>query len=212
MARIQTLCEFLADNGGLRAFRNQRDTVGASDLRAIGAAEWHKAKPFRRKLVHIDSGMCPDDAALAAFEAGYFPGLTCRPEIQDLIDAIDAELAGKPVYTAPDSRMLYEQEMAAYDREETMDALYDLTAVPVAQDVPGRVIPPYSEIVTGACGEVVYLYEAMFITKKGREGKSFYAKAFRAGEKRHAWHHVYPTHEARMDAVNEFLAENMEMA
>ena len=42
MARIQTLCEFLADNGGLRSFRNHLDTVGASDLRNIGAQNWHK--------------------------------------------------------------------------------------------------------------------------------------------------------------------------
>lgn len=59
-----SLCEYLAAHGGLREFRGQSDTVGASDLRALGADKWHRAAPFRPKLLRVDSGLCPDDAAL----------------------------------------------------------------------------------------------------------------------------------------------------
>ena len=212
MTKPQTLCEFLADAGGLRAFRNQLDTVGASDLRAIGADAWHKAKPFRRKLVRLESGVCPDDAALMAWEAGYFPDHGERPGIQALIDAIDSELAGCPVYTASDAHSIYEAEMASYDREETMDALYDLAAAPASIDVPGRVIPAHSELMTGACGEAVYLYEQYYLNRKGVEGKSFLAKAFRSDDRNHAWHRTFATHDARMDAINEFFSEAVEPA
>lgn len=215
MSKLQTLCEFLAESGGLRSFRNQRDTMGASDLRGIGADNWHKAKPFRKKLVRLDSGMCPDDAALAAWEAGYFPNHLERPDVQDLIDAIDSELAGSPVYTLDDQREIFEAEMAAWDREANMAALHDLAVVPVAQvaqAVPGRVIPAEAEVMTGMCGEVAYLYEQIYINKKGHEGRRYLVKAFRAGERKPDLHKVYVTHDQRIDAINEFFATSMEFA
>jgi len=200
MAKYQSLCEFVADNGGLRLFRSQQDTVGAGELRAMNAELWHRAVPFRKKLVRLEAGMCPDEAALWAWEAGYFPELGRRPDVQEFLDAIDGELHGKLVYTLEDTMAIYEAEMQEYEREETMA---DFRA---AVEIPGRVIPAHSERVSGINGGVVYLYETMFVTKKGREGKQFYAKAFLAGEVKHAWHHVFPSHEARLDKVNEFLA------
>jgi antirestriction protein ArdC len=58
-----TLCEFLALRGVV-------DTGG--ELRSIDADSWHQEKPFRRKLIR-EGGMALDDAAYAAWEAGFFP-------------------------------------------------------------------------------------------------------------------------------------------
>jgi hypothetical protein len=199
MAHV-TLCEFLANAGGLRLFRNQADTVGASDLLAMGADKWHRAVTFRKKLTRLDSGLCPDDAALAATEAGYFPHLGRRADVDELLEAIRDELAGKPVYTLDDTRAMYEAEMAAYDRENTMASFHAMA------EIEGRVIPEGAEILTGADGSIVCLYETVYVTKKGREGKSFYAKAFRANERKPEWHHVFYSHDDRMARVNSFLA------
>lgn len=203
-----SLCEFLAAKGGIRTFRNQLDTVGSSDLKAIGAGDWHKAAPFRAKLLRVDSGMVPDDAAYAAWEAGYFADCTERPDIDDLVAAVGRELGGRPIYSLDDEQALYELEMQAYEREQTMEALRVST-----EPVPGRVIPPGSTLVGGMSGDVVALYEVPYVTKKtGRAGVNLYAKAFRAGEYKPAWHRVFPTPQARLDAANAFFAENMEGA
>jgi hypothetical protein len=222
VAKYQTLCEFISENGGLRSFRGQLDTIGASDLRAIGADNWHRAKPFRKKLVRFEDGLTPDDMTLACWNAGYFPQFQERPEVQDLIDAIDSELAGKPVYTLDDAHAIFEEEMTAFEREMTMEGFHDLAetenfdeieAMPVVEfsHVPGRVIPENSELVTGANGEAVYLYYQIYLNKKGNEGRTYYAKAFYAGEKMHAWHKSFATHEAREDKVNEFFAHSLEL-
>jgi hypothetical protein len=219
MAKYQTLCEFLAEMGGLRSFRGQMDTIGSSDLRSIGADAWHKAKPFRKKLVRLETGLTPDDATLAAWNAGYFPQFSERPEVQDLIDAIDGELAGKPVYTLDDAHEIFNDEMAAYEREMTMQGLHDLAEIDPSDefevapfiDVPGRAIPKNSELIVGANGEAVYIYCQIYINKKGFEGKTFYAKAFRAGEKNHDWHNAFASHELREDKINEFFASSLEL-
>jgi hypothetical protein len=85
-----TLLEYLASKGGLK------DEGG--ELSGLDIDQWHREKPFRRKLIQ-DEGLSLDDAALMAHEAGYFPelvGRTDRPEVGQLIDAISGELAGNP--------------------------------------------------------------------------------------------------------------------
>ncbi len=42
MRHAQSLCEFLADLGGLRVMRGNLVTVGSGELRAIGADKWHR--------------------------------------------------------------------------------------------------------------------------------------------------------------------------
>ncbi len=216
MAKYQTLCEFIAEIGGLREFRNQLDTAGSSDLRSIGADAWHKAKPFRKKLMRFESGMTPDDATLAAWQAGYFPQFQERPAINDLIDAIDCELAGNPVYTLDDANEIFNSEMAEYEREMTilasegrLDApMDDQSELPpqAPLDVPGRVIPENSELIVGDNGAAVYVYFHYYLNKKGQEGRVFYAKAFKAGQRAHAWHSVFPSHEARESRIQQFFA------
>lgn len=49
-------------------------------------------------LINNKSGRSFDDAALDAWESGYFPQFSERPTINDLLDAIDTSLAGKRIY------------------------------------------------------------------------------------------------------------------
>lgn len=96
-----SLVEWIARNGGIE------DKGG--DLTAMGADTWHRGKPGKRKLIRpAQSGQggmfgaqenanTPDDLALRAQEAGYFPAGE-RPEIGALFEAIEAELRGAPVY------------------------------------------------------------------------------------------------------------------
>lgn len=118
---------------------------------------------------------------------------------------MDRELSGKPIYTLDDEQVIFELEMAAYEREQTMDAFRASVEV-----VPGRVVPPGSVMVHGLSGDVVYCYDVPFVTKKGRPGVSLYAKAFHAGAVKHAWHTVFRTVQERQDRINEFFSDNAE--
>lgn len=101
-----TLCEYLAASGGLC------DRGG--ELASMGADRWHTAKAFRRRLVRAD-GMALDHAADLAHERGYLlgyaaPSLAHGGDLQDyhpatveqLLEAIERELAGRPCYGAED--------------------------------------------------------------------------------------------------------------
>ena len=200
-----SLCEYLAETGGIRLLRNERETMGSGDLLAMNADKWHRAVPFRKKLVREDSGHTPDDCCEIAFEAGYFPRHAQRPDISELLDAISEDLASGSVYSHYDSDELERIAISEYYAIEA-----EAVEQAKAQEAPGRVIPLHSTAVYGLAGDVVFNYEIPFMTKKGRAGISYYAKAFRAGERRHAWHTVFRTEQARADAVHEFLASNME--
>jgi hypothetical protein len=201
-----SLCEYLAAVGGLRLFRSHGATVGSSDLLRMDADRWHRQKPFRPKLVRDDSGHTPDDACEIAWEAGYFPTHETRPDINDLLDLIREDLATGSVYSEFDYEELERiaiQELSDIDADavQTNDA---------ARMAPLRVIPLNSVPVRGISGDVVYLYEIPFMTKKGIVGTTYYAKAFCSGERRHDWHHAFRTARQRDDAVNAWFAENAE--
>lgn len=99
-----SLLNWIAKNGGIE------DKGG--DLASMGAGDWHKGKPGKRKLIRPvadeaqgsmlgSSGQqnanTPDELAYRAMEAGFFlPGT--RPDISDLFEAIETELRGTPVY------------------------------------------------------------------------------------------------------------------
>ena len=86
-----TLAEFLAGKGGLK------DSGG--ELAAMDARLWNKDKRFQRRLVS-DAGMNLDDAALSAWEAGYFPEFgDQRPDINALLDKLREDIAGRPQYS-----------------------------------------------------------------------------------------------------------------
>lgn len=86
-----TLAEFLAGKGGLK------DAGG--ELAAMDARLWNKDKRFQRRLVS-GAGMNLDDAALSAWEAGYFPEFgDQRPDINALLDKLREDIAGRPQYS-----------------------------------------------------------------------------------------------------------------
>ena len=90
------------------------DTGG--NLRHMGAGDWHKEKVGRRKLINPE-GRKLDDAALEAWEAGYFPNHSERPSIDDLLEAINNELRGEAVYPQPDAdaqEKLHQRELVNY--------------------------------------------------------------------------------------------------
>ncbi|WP_068092747.1 N-acetyltransferase [Novosphingobium rosa] len=106
----KSLLEFIADRGGIN------DDGG--DLRSMGIEDWHRAKPFRNRLVRdpelgLNTGAPSgrgdygiDSTLRAAIEAGYFPELAnvenehgpSTLDTNHLMDAIGEELAGSPRY------------------------------------------------------------------------------------------------------------------
>ena len=91
------------------------DTGG--NLLHMGASDWHKEKPGRSKLIN-PKGMTLDDAALEAWEAGYFPDKQDRPTINDLLDAIHDELRGEPRHR--------ELDAGAYEKEQFRNLMSDI--------------------------------------------------------------------------------------
>ena len=65
-------------------------------------------------------GMGLDDAALSAWEQGYFPEFVERPTINDLLNAIDDELRGKKRYNV-EEEATFEDELA--DLAEGLDRM-----------------------------------------------------------------------------------------
>lgn len=199
-----TLCEFLANQGGLRTVAaSGLPAVGASDLRAIDARAWHRAKPFRRRLVRDDGkGVSPDHATLIAWEAGYFPAHAERPEIDALIDAIRQELNGKPILTVEDEERAAIQEQARLVAREDDYAEFSEPLPEVSHHVPDGSVPVY-DVVSGA---IAYLYGKSYTTKSGRQGMTLYAKIYRHfRDAKAASHHVYKDEAERDAAVAEFF-------
>jgi len=94
-----SLMDFISRGGGIV------DTGG--DLRAMGADQWHRGKPGKRKLVR-DQGELLDEGGLGqneygadawahrAWEAGYFPEFGQeRPTANDLLDAVSEGVSGR---------------------------------------------------------------------------------------------------------------------
>lgn len=132
VSRGMSLLEWIGRQGGIE------DRGG--DLASMGANDWHKGKPGKRKLIrpHTDlnqgamlgdgaaqNANTPDEMALRAQEAGYFPAGE-RPDINTLFEAIDQELRGEPVYRL---------DMADMDAERTAEAAEDLAMILDQQDV-----------------------------------------------------------------------------
>ncbi|MBX3502790.1 MAG: hypothetical protein KF889_25375 [Alphaproteobacteria bacterium] len=91
-----SLLEFVSEKGGL--------VDEGGDLAAMDADKWHKGKPGVRKLVQDKAKLSLDDMALSAWENGYFPEFTERPTIDDLLEAMREELAGRKRHVADNTR------------------------------------------------------------------------------------------------------------
>jgi hypothetical protein len=94
-----SLLDWISKQGGI-------EDLGG-DIAAMGGDRWHRDAKFRRKLIRPGGGMedmlggqqnanTPDELALRAWEAGYFPEMADRPDVNTLLNAIDDELRGTP--------------------------------------------------------------------------------------------------------------------
>lgn len=100
------LAEFLRGEGGLQ------DQGG--ELAAVDAGR-------RRPGLVNGNGLNLDTATLRAWEAGYLPGED-RPEINALLDHLDRDLRGNPVYSDQDA-LAAEARAHALGRNEEIDRL-----------------------------------------------------------------------------------------
>lgn len=79
-----------------------RDAGGVNDEGGeLAALDADVGKVGRNRLTRKEGGMSLDDAAMNAWERGYFPGVS-REEVtpQLIIDAVQTEMAGNPVYSS----------------------------------------------------------------------------------------------------------------
>lgn len=124
-----SLLEWIASKGGIE------DRGG--DLKAMGADKWHKGKVGQKKLLRSfnrgqmsmlgsdgqQNSNSPDELAMRAWEAGYFPEFTERPSVNDLLDAISEGIAGRDRYI-PDALQPDETDqmrLAAQDLYQLLD-------------------------------------------------------------------------------------------
>lgn len=104
----KTLTEYLTSAGGIQ-------DIGGE----LAAFDADVGKRGRNRLTRAD-GMTPDDAAMQAWERGYFPGVA-REDVTPnlLIDALREESAGTPRYSV-------EQENATLrDQAQSLEALQE---------------------------------------------------------------------------------------
>lgn len=92
-----SLSKFVADSGGIR-------DVGG-DVAHMGGGEWHRGKAYQRGLIK-DTGDDIDSMALRAWEQGYFPRHQTRPTVNEFLDALGEDIAGR--------RRIYAREADPY--------------------------------------------------------------------------------------------------
>jgi len=79
-----------------------RDAGGVNDEGGeLAALDADVGKVGRNRLTRKEGGMTLDDAAMNAWERGYFPGVA-REDVtpQLIVDAVQSEMAGNPIYSA----------------------------------------------------------------------------------------------------------------
>lgn len=182
--------------------RNGRPTDGAGDLRAMGAPWWHMARSFRRKLCRDDSGLCPDVAALAAWEAGYFPSHSARPDLGEFLEAVRHDMATGSLMPGHESS--------------------DLEGATLAYEPAVHILPPKpaGATVARSDGLVAYLYEVQGIVLNGRYvcralagllghaiTAPYRADAYKPGSRVPVWSVACGTAGERDTAARGFLAE-----
>ena len=197
-----TLCEYLAACGGIRLYHMNGDRHQArGDLLAMNAELWHRAKPFRARLLREDKGHFFEQACEIAFEAGYFPGHDCPPDRNELLDAIERDLRTGGVYSEFDYEELERAAIVEMDSDEFVaEARAQVEAMACR-----RVTPVGADLVACLSGAAVYCYSATYSNRAGRVGVIFYAKAFLPGQVKHAWHKSFRSDAERDAAINEFF-------
>jgi hypothetical protein len=223
--RPLSLCEFLSERGGIKIMTGQRKNMGAAELLSMNAERWHKAKPFRKKLLRDDEGMNPDFACMCAWEAGYFHGRQDRPEINELLDLIATDLASGSVYSEFDHdeimRIALSDDELPDDPMVTHEAPKDFR-IPIRLRTiapPHKAIPPAAKRLEGFDGLEVWLYRTEQYRRHGRSVTpylakvlggaehvvKFWAKAFPSDGTLPAWHKAFDSEVERAWVCDDYL-------
>lgn len=110
---------FLRAQGGLREQGGELATMGLTNAARRGLD--HVGQETRFGPLVDPDGMTLDDAALAAWEAGYFPELAQRPDINTFLDAL------RETYNGGAGRRFLAEDMAQIEAFDAMRAeRYDL--------------------------------------------------------------------------------------
>jgi hypothetical protein len=117
------LAEFLRQQGGVR---NEGDEINTT-------LDGSRTRPG---LINNRTGMSLDRATYAAWEAGYLPDHpedigNGQPDTNALLDALDRDVRGTPVYSEQDA-FLAAQHRAALDRNAEIDRLSAEHEIPVS--------------------------------------------------------------------------------
>ncbi|KKL67036.1 hypothetical protein LCGC14_2139000, partial [marine sediment metagenome] len=95
--KAASLASWVKAKGGVRKFRGELYAQGITP----------KSRPG---IINNKTGMYLDDAALEAWEAGYFPDHTERPTVHEFIDALRADVRGESRRFTPEDADLLEQQ------------------------------------------------------------------------------------------------------
>ncbi len=102
----QSLSQYLKGIGGIRDEDKDVSNIGGNEVVA---------------LIN-NNGMSLDDAAFAAWEAGYFPGdVTTRPGVDDFLNLLQQDLAGEAVVLHDELEYLEDERIAHEISEELND-------------------------------------------------------------------------------------------
>ena len=120
----QSLTQFIKRNGGVK-------DVGG-DLKAMDIGKQIIG------VINNKGGNSLDDVALSAWENGYFPEMTERPTVNDLLDAIREESFGKKRYAG-------EKKQGIGDYVETLAQNLDMLGINYQNMTPREIEKAYNE-------------------------------------------------------------------
>jgi len=106
----KSLTQFVKEKGGLKESKGELNAIGITSRSRPG-------------LINNRSGQTLDDAALDAFEAGFFPLNDARPTINEFLVALADDIQKRPQRFRP------EDELLVAERAEIDDALEVLSRV-----------------------------------------------------------------------------------
>lgn len=131
--------------------------IGAKDdggeLRAMGLDKWHRAAPFRRKVIRED-GASLDDAAMRLYEDGWFEGTPVgvemdaamrgeRPQpdlVRPMLDMLDEDMRGRAVFRPGDADAVQRWEASSVSDASNRAAVRDQIVEMGAGDLPAEAL------------------------------------------------------------------------
>jgi DNA invertase Pin-like site-specific DNA recombinase len=141
-------------------------------------------RPKDRPGLISHKGMTLDDAALKAWEAGFFPGLSSRPSIDDLLEAIGQDVRGAPRYSIHDEAIVAAKRArrdagAEFDRLAAHGqrvALYARVSTDRGEQDPENQLAPMRDWARATGQDVVVEYVDFASGGKGEDKRPQFAR------------------------------------